>query len=73
MSTGVHTLRCAHVLEHVVAVHRRQHDVEHDDVVLAEQRQPQTLAAVGDEVDDPALLLEGVVERRRQGALVLDQ
>ncbi|HSO63772.1 MAG TPA: hypothetical protein VLQ78_01615, partial [Ornithinibacter sp.] len=41
--------------------------------VLTLQPQAQSFATVDDVVHDPALLAEGVVERLREGALVLYQ
>ena len=69
---GPHVLG-AHLLEDVVAVHQRQHDVEDHHVVLAVDGLDATLASVAGQIDDVALTGEASAGHLGERTVVLHQ
>ena len=65
-------LRFPEAMTHLEPVHTRQHDVQHDRVVIVLGSEPQPVRAVERHVDRVPLLPETTLEQGRHPGLVLD-
>ena len=62
-----------HLAADVEAVHPRQHDVEHDEVVAAARRAREARLAVARRLDGVAFAAEPIAERQPQAGFVFDE